>query len=532
MTVAERKAAEPTAAAPVGPVPRDYNFAADVLKLNLDAGRANKPAYIDARGSWTYGQLADRVARFGAALRGLGVRREERVLIVLTDTIDWPTAFLGCLKSGIVAVPVNTLLTEDDYKFMLADSRAKCLVVSEALFPRFQQIIKQLPELEHVIVSGDNPHGYRLFEDVIGSDEPEDYTAPTTCDDMAFWLYTSGSTGKPKGAVHCHASLKLTADLYGTPVAGLKESDLVHSVAKLFFAYGLGNAMTFPLSVGATVLLNPERPTPDGVAALLRKHPVTVFFGVPTFYAAFLASPSAPQKSELKLRRCQSAGEALPEEVAKNFYNRYGVEISDGLGTTEMLHIFLTNRPGQNKYGTTGKGVPGYEIKLMGEDGQPAKPGEMGELYVRGPTSALMYWNNREKSRDTFRGEWTRCGDKYIEDRDGYYVCCGRADDMLKVSGMYVSPFEVEAALSSHPDVLEAAVVGWNDEQRLIKPKAFVVLKSPDKANDVLLRALQEHCKQKLAPFKYPRWIEFRSELPKTATGKIQRFRLRAEDVK
>jgi benzoate-CoA ligase len=529
MTVAEAHAAETVAGESVGVVPRDYNFAADVLQRNLAAGRADKPAYIDGRGTHTYGQLADRVARFGAALRGLGIKREERVLIALLDSIDWPTAFLGCLKAGIIAVPVNTLLTEDDYGFMLADSRAKCLVVSEALFSRFEKLIKQSPDLEHVIVSGDNPHGYRSFEDLIGADEPEPYTAPTTCDDMAFWLYTSGSTGKPKGAVHVHASLKLTADLYGTPVAGLKESDVCYSVAKLFFAYGLGNAMTFPLTVGATTVLNAERPTPDGVAALLRKHPVTVFFGVPTFYAAFLNSPNAPQKSEMKLRRCQSAGEALPEEVAKNFFNRYGVEISDGLGTTEMLHIFLTNLPGANKYGTTGKGVPGYEIKLVGEDGQTVKQGEMGELYVRGPTSALMYWNNREKSRDTFRGEWTRCGDKYIEDADGYYVCCGRADDMLKVSGMYVSPFEVEAALSSHPDVLEAAVVGWNDDQILIKPKAFVVLKSPEKASRALMLALQAHVKQKLAPYKYPRWIEFIDELPMTATGKIQRFKLRAK---
>ncbi len=518
--------------APVGQnpqVPRDYNFAADVLKTNLDAGRAGKPVYIDARGTHTYGQLADRVARFGAALRALGVKREERILLALTDTIDWPTAFLGALKAGVIAVPVNTLLTEDDYKFMLADSRAKVLVVSEALHPKFENIIKDSPDLDHVIVSGDDAHSHKRFEDLLNAAKAEPYTAPTTADDMAFWLYTSGSTGKPKGAVHCHASLKLTADLYGTPVAGLKESDVVYSVAKLFFAYGLGNAMTFPMSVGATTVLLGDRPTPDGVAELLRKYPITAFFGVPTFYAAFLNSPNAPQKTEVKLRRCLSAGEALPEEVAKNFFKRYGVEISDGLGTTEMLHIFLTNRPGANKYGSTGKGVPGYEIKLVGEDGQTAKKGEMGELYVRGPTSALMYWNNREKSRDTFRGEWTRCGDKYIEDADGYYICCGRADDMLKVSGMYVSPFEVEAALSSHPDVLEAAVVGWNDEQKLIKPKAFVVLKSPDKANDALIRALQEHVKQKLPPYKYPRWIEFRKELPKTATGKIQRFKLRAE---
>jgi benzoate-CoA ligase family protein len=529
MTIAEARAADRGAAFPLGALPRDYNFAADVLERNLAAGRANKVAYIDARGTYTYGQLAGRVARFGAALRSLGLRREERVLIALADTIDWPTAFLGCLKAGIIAVPVNTLLTEDDYRFMLADSRAKCLLVSEPLFAKFEKLISESPDIEHVIVSGENPHGYRLFEDLIGATEPEPYTAPTTCDDMAFWLYTSGSTGKPKGAVHVHGSLKLTADLYGTPVADVKESDVVYSVAKLFFAYGLGNAMTFPLSVGATVVLNPDRPTPDGVAALLRKYPITMFFAVPTFYAAFLASPNAPQRSEVKMRRCISAGEALPEEIARTWAERYGVEIYDGLGTTEMLHIYLTNRPGATKYGTTGKAVPGYEIKLVGEDGQEVGQGEMGELYARGPTSAVMYWNNREKSRSTFQGEWTRSGDKYIEDEDGYYVCCGRADDMLKVSGMYVSPFEVEAALSSHPDVLEAAVVGWFDEQRLIKPKAFVVLKLPDKASDELIGALQEHVKQKLAPYKYPRWIEFRGDLPKTATGKIQRFKLRAE---
>jgi len=516
-------------AEPMGVIPRDYNFAADVLQRNLAAGRAEKPAYIDGRRTLTYRQLADHVARFGAALRGLGVRREERVLLALTDTVDWPIAFLGCLKAGIIAVPVNTLLTEDDYHFMLTDSRAKCLVVSEVLFPKFEKIIKRAPDLEHVIVSGGNPHGYRLFDDVIGADEPEDFTAPTTADDMAFWLYTSGSTGKPKGAVHVHASLRLTDELYARPFAGIKETDVVHSVAKLFFAYGLGNAMTFALSAGATVILNPERPTPDGVAALLRQHPVTVFFAVPTFYAAFLASANAPQKAEVKMRRCISAGEALPEQIARRWKERYGVDIFDGLGTTEMLHIYLTNAPGATKYGTTGKPVPGYEIKLIGDDGQPVKQGELGELYVRGPTSAIMYWNNREKSRTTFQGEWTRSGDKYFQDEEGYYVCAGRQDDMLKVSGIYVSPFEVEAALSSHPDVLEAAVVGWFDEERLTKPKAFVVLKLPDKASEALARTLQDHVKHLLAPYKYPRWIEFRSELPKTATGKIQRFKLRAE---
>ncbi len=528
MTVAE-VTVESSAREGMGVVPRDYNFAADVLETNLAAGRAEKPAYIDGSRTLTYRQLADRTARFGAALRGLGIRREERVMIVMLDTVDWPVAFLGCLKSGIVAVPVNTLLTADDYRFMLTDSRAKCLVVSEALFPKFEPLIADCPDLEHVIVSGGNPHGYRLFEDVIGADEPDDYTAATVDDDIAFWLYTSGSTGRPKGAVHTHANLKYTTDLYGTPIAGLNEADVVYSVAKLFFAYGLGNALTFALSAGATIVLNPERPTPDGVAALLKRYPVTAFFGVPTFYAAFLASPSAPERSEVKIERCISAGEALPEEISRKWNARYGVDILDGLGSTEMLHIYCSNAPGATKYGTSGRPVPGYDIKLIGDNGREVEQGELGELYVRGPSSAVMYWNNREKSRSTFQGEWTRSGDKYFQDEEGYYVCAGRQDDMLKVSGMYVSPFEVEAALSSHPEVLEAAVVGWFDDQKLVKPKAFVVLKLPDKASEELAQVLRDHVKQKLAPFKYPRWIEFRAELPKTATGKIQRFKLRAE---
>jgi benzoate-CoA ligase len=305
-------------------------------------------------------------------------------------------------------------------------------------------------------------------------------------------------------------------------------------VAKLFFAYGLGNALTFPMSAGACTVLLPDRPTPDGVAALLRQHPVTVFYAVPTFYAAFLASPAAPQRTETKFRCCVSAGEALPEDVGKRWLDRYGVDILDGIGSTEMLHIFLSNRAGEVKYGTTGKPVPGYACKLVDDDGLPVKKGEMGELLVSGPSSAVMYWNNREQSRNTFLGEWTRSGDKYLENDDGYFVYCGRRDDMLKVSGMYVSPFEVEGALATHPDVLEAAVVAWPDGDGLIKPKAFVVMKDQTKvgdasARDAMSRTLQDHVKTKLAPYKYPRWIEFRADLPKTATGKIQRFKLRSE---
>jgi benzoate-CoA ligase len=510
-------------------IPRDYNFADDILRRNLMAGRADKAAFIDPRGSWTYGQFADRIARFGNVLRKLGIEPEERILICLTDTIDWPTAFLGAVKAGVIAVPVNTLLNEHDYGFMLADSRAKLLVVSEELYPRFANLVGACANLKHVIVSGADGHGHERLEDLLGAAAGPDYTAATTRDDICFWLYTSGSTGKPKGAVHVHASPRLTADLYGGPVLGLTENDVVYSVAKLFFAYGLGNAMTFPMAAGATTVLMPGRPTPDAVADLLRKYPVTAFFGVPTFYAAFLASGAAPDRAELKLRMCVSAGEALPIDVGRRWSERYGVDILDGLGSTEMLHIFLSNRSREVRYGTTGRPVPGYDIRLVGDDGELVKRGELGELQVRGPTSAVMYWNNRDQSRTTFLGEWTRSGDKYVEDQDGYYVYCGRRDDMLKVGGIYVAPFEVEGALLTHPDVLEAAVVAWPDEDRLIKPKAFVVLKSSSTASDQTAQALQEHCRQQLAVYKYPRWIEFRNELPKTATGKIQRFKLRAE---
>jgi benzoate-CoA ligase family protein len=522
--------------ASIDAVPRDYNFAADILKRNLDAGRGDKAAYIDHRGSYSYATLAGRVERFGNVLRALDIRPEERILICLLDTIDWPTAFLGAIKAGVVAVPVNTLLTEDDYCFMLDDSRARLLLVSEELLPKFAKAIETNKNLAHVIVSGqtvilgNDAKGHQKFDDLMQAAKPDAFTAPTTRDDMCFWLYTSGSTGRPKGAVHTHADLKLTDDLYAGPILGITENDVCYSVAKLFFAYGLGNALTFPMSAGATTVLLPARPTPDAVAEILRKHDITVFYAVPTFYAGFLASPAAPERTDVKMRRCVSAGEALPPDVGRRWSERYGVDILDGIGSTEMLHIFLTNRPGDVKYGTSGKRLAGYDLRLVDDDGTiVTKPGEMGELQARGPTSAMMYWNNREQSRSTFLGEWTRSGDKYVEDEDGYFTYCGRRDDMLKVSGMYVSPFEVEGVLQSHPDVLEAAVVGWPDTDRLIKPKAFVVLKTPDGADDALARKLQDHCKQKLAAYKYPRWLEFRIELPKTATGKIQRFKLRAE---
>src|ERR1700722_12077339 len=444
--------AQPSASFSASAIPRDYNFAADILKRNFDAGRAGKIAFIDHRGTYTYGDLAARVERFGHVLRSLRIRREERMLMCLLETVDWPTAFLGAIKAGVVAVPVNTLMTEDDFCFMLRDSRARLLAVSEDLLPKFGKAIRESEDLEHIIISGGASHGQPRFEDLMAQASTTPMTAPTTRDDMCFWLYTSGSTGRPKGAVHTHADLKLTDDLYGKPYLGIGENDICFSVAKLFFAYGLGNALTFPMSAGATTVLLAQRPTPESVGDILKKHGVTVFYAVPTFYAALLASAAAPAAREVKIRCCVSAGEALPSDVGRRFRERYGVDILDGIGSTEMLHIFISNRAGDVKYGTTGKPVPGYDVQLVDEDGNVVEAqGEMGELQVRGPTSAVMYWNNREQSRSTFLGEWTRSGDKYLKDERGYFVYCGRRDDMLKVGGIYVSPFEVEGGLHSHP---------------------------------------------------------------------------------
>ena len=497
-------------------IPRSYNAAEDLLDGNLKAGRGGKVAYIDDAGQCTYAELADRVNRFGNHLLSLGLRMEDRILIAMHDSIDWPVAFLGAIKAGIVPIAVNTLLTPKDYEYMLSDSRAKALLVSPPLKPQFEPFLSKLPFLKHVLVPP--------FAGLLASSSSDLKSAPTTSDDPCFWLYSSGSTGMPKGTVHVHSGMRVTAELYAVGILGMKESDTIFSAAKFFFAYGLGNSLSFPLSVGATTVLMAERPTPDAVFKRLTERKPTLFFGVPTLYAGMLASPAFPKRENLQLRSCVSAGEALPPQIATSFKDRTGVDILDGIGSTEMLHIFLSNRPGDFRLGTTGKAVPGYELRLVDEKGNDVKQGELGELLIKGSTSANLYWNNRAKSRSTFVGEWTRSGDKYSQDADGYYAYGGRTDDMLKVSGIWVSPAEVEAALVSHECVLEAAVVGKEDEQKLVKPKAFVVLKPGKQAT---VEDLQAYVKSKLAPYKYPRWIEFASELPKTATGKIQRFKLR-----
>ena len=514
-------------------IPRDYNAAHDLIERNIAAGRAGKTAFIDDQCSITYGQLSERVNRAANALKGIGLGMEDRIMLAHLDTVDFPSVFLGAIKAGIVPIAGNTLLTTSDYQFMLNDSRAEALVVSEALLPTFAPLLDssagKLPFLKHVIVSGKDAHGHlslaQMMEQAGSACEP----APTTCDDTCFWLYSSGSTGMPKGTVHLHSHLVQTAELYARPVLGIREDDLVFSAAKLFFAYGLGNSLTFPMAVGATAILMAERPTPASVFKRLQQHQPTIFYGVPTLYAALLASPDIPGPETLNLRVCTSAGEALPADIGMRWTKHFGVEILDGIGSTEMLHIFVSNRPGEVRYGTTGKAVPGYALRVVDDAGNQVKTGEIGELQINGPTSAACYWNNRAKSRATFMGDWTRSGDKYIVDEEGYYTYSGRTDDMLKVGGIYVSPFEVEGALLSHPDVLEVAVIGQPDVDQLIKPKAYIVVKAGVVADAALAETLQRHVKAKLAPYKYPRWVEFASELPKTATGKIQRFKLRAK---
>jgi benzoate-CoA ligase len=507
----------------------DFNFAQHLITAN--AARAAKTALIDDVGTLTYGELAEQIRRFAGSLQAMGLQREERVLLLMQDSSDWVVAFLGCLYAGVVPVAVNTLLTTEDYAFMLSNSRAQAALVSGALLPTLQAAMSLVKtEVRHVLVSRPASalaQGQLNMADLVAQNAPV-MPAQTLADEPAFWLYSSGSTGKPKGTVHSQGNLYWTAELYGKRVLELRESDVVFSAAKLFFAYGLGNALTFPLSVGASVVLMAERPTPQATFQRMVDHQPTVFYGAPTGYGGMLASPELPAKSQVALRLCSSAGEALPRDIGERWSQHFGCDIIDGIGSTEMLHVFLSNRPGDVRYGTTGKAVPGYEVQLRNEDGSVVTGhNEIGDLYIQGPSSALMYWNNREKTRDTFQGVWTKSGDKYTRDPDGYYTYAGRNDDMLKVSGIYVSPFEVEATLVQHPSILEAAVIGKKDTDGLVKTKAFVVLKAGQTVTEDEVKAF---VKERLAPYKYPRYIEFVAELPKTATGKIQRFKLRDQE--
>ncbi len=492
--------------------------------------QSGRPAFIEASGAGrqiSYAELARETGRMADLYARHGIRPEERAAMLVLDQIEFPVIFWGSLKAGVIPVAVNTLLSTEVYGSILRDSRARVLFVSHELLPQVAPLLKEHPYLAAVfVIGGETPPGCHDFGTEFGrcASRPVREVLP---DDVAFWLYSSGSTGRPKGVRHVHSSLKATADTYGAGVLEIAPDDTVFSVAKLFFAYGLGNGMTFPMSVGATTVLLAGRPTPDAAFDVLGRFEPTVFCAVPTLYAAMLARAEAGAGNfGGRLRRCISAGEALPAEVGRRWKQLSGIDILDGVGSTEMLHIFLSNRGDDVVYGTSGTAVPGYELRLVDEAGREVGEGEIGELLVKGESAAADYWNQRAKSRATFEGVWTRTGDKYEKAPGGRLVYCGRTDDMFKVSGMWVAPFEIEQALIAHPAVLEAAVVAARDADGLEKPKAFVVLK-PGATQEGLADSIKDHVKDRIGKWKYPRWIEIVPDLPKTATGKIQRFRLR-----
>jgi benzoate-CoA ligase len=517
-------------------IPDTFNAATRFVDRNVAEGRGRHVAIEYGDDRITYADVLTNVNRCGSALRSrLGVRPEERVILLLLDGPAFVYAFFGAIKIGAVPVPLNTLWTPADYQYVLRDSGAAVLVVSAELLPQIEAIpLESRSALRHIVVNGPTPGSeegsgsrplFASFSELLAQGSTDLDAAPTSRDAPAFWMYSSGSTGAPKGCVHLQHDMAICAELFGQGVLGIRPTDRTFSVAKLFFAYGLGNALYFPFSVGATTILWPGPPTPQNVYAVIDRHRPTLFYSVPTGYGMMLAHAGDFDLSSVRL--AVSAGEALPPALYERFKERFGVDIIDGIGSTEVLHMFISNRPGAIRPGSSGRLVRGYDARLLADDGVPVRSGDIGNLWIRGDSVCAGYWNQHEKTKSTIEGHWIRTGDKYTQDADGYFWYAGRSDDMLKVGGQWVSPVEVENALIAHQSVLECGVVGHEDRDALVKPMAFVVLRPGIDGSPELAKELQQYVREHLAEYKRPRWVEFLPELPKTATGKIQRFRLR-----
>ena len=507
-----------------------FNVAVPFIDRHLEEGRGDKVAIrIHGGGVVTYRTLAEHVNRAGNALVNLGASKGDRILMIVKDSAEFYYLFWGAIKAGIIPVPLNTLLRAKDYAYMIENSEAAGVLYSPEYSSEVNSALEQSTHKPKIMLLTDGS-GETIAKQMLNASPYLD-AAITAADEDCFWLYSSGTTGGPKGVIHAHKDMVVTSQHYAVGILSVNERDICFSAAKLFFAYGLGNAMTFPLWVGAEAILLPGPPTPDSCHEVIETYKPTIFYGVPTLYAAQLKSMGSTEKKDPDLssiRVCTSAGEALPPDLLKRWVDKTGIPLLDGIGTTEILHIFLSNRIGNVKPGASGLAVPGYEGKVVDSKGQEVPTGETGDLMIKGDSLLKLYWRNPEKTTESLKDGWMYTGDTYYQDGDGFFFCCGRSDDMLKVGGIWCSPVEIENKLVEHQKVLEAAIVGREDNEQLIKPEAFVVLNDPTDAGEDLAAELLEHCKSGLARYKYPRWFNFVDDLPKTATGKIQRFKLRS----
>ncbi len=506
-------------------LPDIYNAATTFVDENVARGRVKKTAIYYLEQKFTYEDLFERVNRTGNALRDLGVETEQRVLLILPDSPEFAFGFFGAIKIGAVPIPTNPWMKAKDYEYLVQDSRARAVIVHESALPEVEPICDRSRFLKDVIVVGKSKGKALAYESLVAKASSKLEAEPTSKDDVAMWLYTSGSTGSPKGAVHLHHDMITITDLFVKPVLGMREDDICFSASKLFFAYGLGNSLYFPFRFGASTVLWPERPEPEKILQAIEKYRPTFFFSVPTLYARLLRVEKRYDLSSLRI--CLSSGEPLPPALFHRWKEKFGLELLDVVGSTEATHDFLANRPGKAKPGSSGEVTPAFEAKIVDEEGREVPVGEVGNLLVKGDANSPYYWNKHEQTKRTMLGEWLKTGDTYYRDEEGYYWYCGRSDDMLKVGGLWVSPIEIENTLLEHASVLEAAVTGQADRDGLIKPKAYVLLKAEHRPSEKLKEELQSLVKNRLAPYKYPRWIEFVDDLPKTVTGKIQRFKLR-----